>query len=59
MNIATWVQRNGRRLPDRPAVAVGAQATATWAEFAGQVSAVAGGLQGRFGLRPGTGWPSS
>ena len=53
MNIATWVQRNGRRLPDRPAVAVGAQATATWAEFAGQVSAVAGGLQGRFGLRPG------
>jgi acyl-CoA synthetase (AMP-forming)/AMP-acid ligase II len=53
MNIATWVERNALRIPDRPAHAVGDTVTATWAEFAGRVGRLAAGLRARWGLEPG------
>ena len=34
MNLATWVERHGRDLRDRPALAEGDRVHATWAEFA-------------------------
>ena len=52
MNLAGWVERNGRRLRDRPALADGAAVYATWAEMASAVAAVAGGLRG-LGLEAG------
>jgi acyl-CoA synthetase (AMP-forming)/AMP-acid ligase II len=53
VNLATWVERNGRRWPDRPALAVGDAVHADWATFAARSAAVAGGLRDRFALRPG------
>ncbi|GAA4392702.1 long-chain fatty acid--CoA ligase [Ornithinibacter aureus] len=53
MNLATWIARNGRRLPDSPAMAVGDRVQATWAEFAARVAAAAGGLRDEHGLAPG------
>jgi acyl-CoA synthetase (AMP-forming)/AMP-acid ligase II len=53
MNLATWVERNGRRLSERPALAVADRVHATWGAMAGQVAAVAGGLREELGLEPG------
>ncbi|QIM20186.1 long-chain fatty acid--CoA ligase [Phycicoccus sp. HDW14] len=53
MNLATWVERNGRRLRDRPALAVGEEVHGTWEVTAARVAALAGGLRDRFGLVPG------
>ncbi len=53
MNPAAWVARNGRRRPEGPALAEGAQVRATWREFAETVAAVAGGLASRYAVRPG------
>ena len=53
MNIATWVERNAKRLPDRPAHAVGDTVTATWQEFADRVGHLAAGLRQQCGLAPG------
>ncbi|HWH29670.1 MAG TPA: AMP-binding protein [Mycobacteriales bacterium] len=53
MNLATWVQRNGRRLRDEPAVAEGDRVHATWSALARRVAAVATGLRDGFGLSPG------
>lgn len=53
MNLATWIERNGRRWADRPALAAGEAVHADWATFAARVAAVAGGLRSRFGLRAG------
>lgn len=53
MNLASWVERNGRRWPGRPALAVGDVVHADWATFAARAAAIAGGLQDRFALRPG------
>ncbi len=53
MNLASWVERNGRRWPDRPALAVGATVHADWATFAARAAAVGGGLVDRFGLQSG------
>jgi acyl-CoA synthetase (AMP-forming)/AMP-acid ligase II len=53
MNLATWVERHGRRLRDRPAIAEGERVHATWAEFAARTAAVAGGLRDDLGLEPG------
>ena len=50
MNLAVWVQRNGRHRAGAPAVADGERVDATWAQLAGRVSAVAGGLRSEFGL---------
>ena len=53
MNLAVWVERNGRRWPDRPALAVGVDVHADWTTFAARVAAIAGGLQERWALNPG------
>lgn len=53
MNLAVWVERNGRRWPERPAIAVGDQVHADWATCAARVAAIAGGLRSRHGLEPG------
>ncbi len=53
MNLASWVERNGRRWPDRPALAVGDAVHADWATFAARAAAAAGGLRDRFALQSG------
>jgi long-chain acyl-CoA synthetase len=53
MNLAVWVQRNARRRPDAPAIAVGERVHANWAEFASAAAAGAGGLRDTFGLSAG------
>jgi long-chain acyl-CoA synthetase len=53
MNLAVWVQRNARRRPDAPAIAVGERVHANWAEFASIAAAGAGGLRDTFGLSAG------
>ena len=51
MNVASWVERHGRRRPDAPALADGERVHATWAAFAARTAAVAAGL--RETLEPG------
>ena len=53
MNLATWVERHGRRRPDEPALATGTQVHADWATFAAHTAAVGAGLSGEFGLDQG------
>jgi acyl-CoA synthetase (AMP-forming)/AMP-acid ligase II len=53
VNLATWVERNGRRWPDRPALAVGDDVHADWATFAATTAAIASGLRDRFALQSG------
>ena len=53
MNLASWVERQGRRLRDRPALAVGQDVHATWGELASRVAGAAGGLRDDLGLEPG------
>ena len=53
MNLAGWVERNGRRLRDEPALADGERVHATWGAFAARTAAVAGGLHGDLALAPG------
>ncbi len=53
MNLAGWVERNGRRLPDRPALAVGERVHADWARFAASAASVAAGLRVELGCSPG------
>lgn len=53
MNLATWVERNARRLPQSPSLAVGDDVHATWAQLGARVAAAAAGLRDRHGLVPG------
>lgn len=53
MNVATWVERHGRRLGDAPAVAEGERVHATWRDLAGRVAGAAGGFRDQLGLVPG------
>jgi len=53
MNLATWVERNGRRLREHAALAVGGRVHATWGEFAARTAAGAAGLREDLGLTPG------
>jgi acyl-CoA synthetase (AMP-forming)/AMP-acid ligase II len=53
MNLATWVERNGRRLRDRPALADGERVHGTWGTFAARTAAAAGGLRDDLELSPG------
>ncbi|MDQ1629049.1 MAG: hypothetical protein QOI54_2793 [Actinomycetota bacterium] len=53
MNLASWVERHGRRRRHEPAIAVGDVVHATWSEFSARVSGGAGGLRGALGLEPG------
>jgi acyl-CoA synthetase (AMP-forming)/AMP-acid ligase II len=52
MNLATWVERNGRRRREAPALVVGEQVHATWGQFAARVAAAASAMRDR-GLAPG------
>ena len=53
MNLATWVERNGRRFREGPALARGERVHATWGELAAHVAAAAGGLGEQLRLVPG------
>lgn len=53
MNIAIWVERNGRRIPDLVALAHGDVPHADWRTFASRSAGLAGGLRNQLGLRPG------
>ena len=53
MNLAAWVERNGSRLRDHPALAEGDRVHATWGQYAARTAAVAAGLRERYGLVPG------
>lgn len=45
MNLAVWVQRQGRRRPEAPALAHGERVHADWSTFAARTAGVAGGLR--------------
>jgi long-chain acyl-CoA synthetase len=53
MNVATWVERQGRQRPRDPAIAEGERVHAEWAELAARAAGVAAGLRDDFGLSPG------
>ena len=53
MNLAVWIERNGRALADGSAVAEGSRVHATWSGLAVRVAALAGGLRASLGLVPG------
>ena len=53
MNVASWVERNGRRFRDRPALAVDDRVHASWGELAARTAAGAAGLRAELGLVPG------
>jgi acyl-CoA synthetase (AMP-forming)/AMP-acid ligase II len=53
MNLATWIERHGRRRPDEPALAEGERVHGTWAAFAARTAAVAAGFRTELGLVPG------
>ena len=53
MNIAQLLLQSARRLPDRPALAVGGHATASYADLAGRVASLSSGLTSKFNLQPG------
>lgn len=53
MNLATWVERNGRRFRQQAALAEAERVHATWGEFAARTAAGAAGLRDELGLSPG------
>jgi acyl-CoA synthetase (AMP-forming)/AMP-acid ligase II len=53
MNLASWIERHGRRRRDAPAVAEGDVVHATWSELAATVAGGAGGMRTALGLEPG------
>jgi len=53
MNLATWVERNGRTFASHAALAEGGRVHADWATYARATAAVAGGLREQYGLQPG------
>ena len=53
MNLALWLHRAGLADADRPALGQGGRVLRSYGEMAGRVARLAGGLTGRFGLKPG------
>ncbi len=53
MNLAGWVERNGRRFGDRPAISHGRAVHATYAEWAARVAAIAAHLASACGHQRG------
>jgi acyl-CoA synthetase (AMP-forming)/AMP-acid ligase II len=53
MNLAAWVERQGRHRPDAPALADGDRVHATWRTFAARVGSAAAGLCVGCDLSPG------
>jgi long-chain acyl-CoA synthetase len=53
MNLAQLLHAAARRLPQAPAIAVGARTVATYGQLAARAAGLAAGMTGRFGLAPG------
>src|SRR4051812_39474817 len=53
MNIAAWLDKNGRSFPGRPGISLGESVYASFAVWAGRSRRIAGRLRGALGLRPG------
>ena len=53
MNIAAWIERNGRAFADRPGISVGARVHATYRQWAARVRSIAGALAALPGMAPG------
>ena len=53
MNLASWVERHGRRTPDHPALGDGERVHADWRDFAARTGAIAAGLRETLALEPG------
>jgi acyl-CoA synthetase (AMP-forming)/AMP-acid ligase II len=53
MNLAEWLVRTARRLPNTPALLSGKNVVADYAEFARRVANLASALQARLGIGPG------
>jgi long-chain acyl-CoA synthetase len=53
MNLAEWLARTARRLPNAPALLRGNSIVADYAGFARRVASLAGALQTRLGVGPG------
>jgi long-chain acyl-CoA synthetase len=53
MNLASWLDQTGRRVPEAPALLSGDRQVATYAAFRRRAANVAGWLRDRFGVRPG------
>jgi long-chain acyl-CoA synthetase len=53
MNIAAWIERNGRAFADRPGISIGTRVHATYAEWAARVRSIAGALAALPGMTPG------
>ncbi|HEY6822054.1 MAG TPA: class I adenylate-forming enzyme family protein, partial [Burkholderiales bacterium] len=53
MNLAHLLLRSARRLPDRPALAVGKRAVLTYRELARRVSCLSFSLKNKYGLKQG------
>src|SRR5690242_5698354 len=53
MNIAAWVERNGRAFGDRPGISAGTRVHATYREWAARVRSIAGALAALPGMAPG------
>jgi long-chain acyl-CoA synthetase len=53
MNLARFLLGNARRLPDRPAIALGGQAVASYSDLSKGISSLGTGLASKFGLKPG------
>ena len=53
MNIVQFLLQNARRLPDRPALAVGNRVFCSYRALAGRVESLAAGLVEKFGLQAG------
>jgi acyl-CoA synthetase (AMP-forming)/AMP-acid ligase II len=53
MNLAEWLVRTARRLPQAPALLRGTEIVADYAAFAERVARLAGALEARFGVGPG------
>lgn len=53
MNLATWIERHGRRMPGATALASGERVHASWATFATTTANAAGSLRSDLGLSPG------
>ncbi|HYC13220.1 MAG TPA: AMP-binding protein, partial [Stellaceae bacterium] len=53
MNIASWIERNGRAFPGLPGISVGTRVHSTHRDWAARVRSLAGALRGIPGLDPG------
>jgi long-chain acyl-CoA synthetase len=53
MNVATWLERNGRSFPERPAIARGTFVHVDFRTWAARAGAIAGALLDALGCQPG------